>query len=85
MVPFHCQDVDLYKIFAPFGAIAPKGVKAMQYPDGTCQGWGHGPQRLFLLAESRELHGFKMIFDARFVNYVDPMSVKAASDLLNGT
>lgn len=39
-LPSDTQDVDLYRIFAPFGAIAPKGVKAMQNPDGSCQGWG---------------------------------------------
>ncbi|CAK9009888.1 unnamed protein product [Durusdinium trenchii] len=59
-LPPDTQDVDLYKMFAPFGAIAPKGVRAMLHPDGSCQGWG-------------------------FVNYMDPMSVQAASDLLNGT
>mmetsp|Transcript_81792 Transcript_81792/g.100331 ORF Transcript_81792/g.100331 Transcript_81792/m.100331 type:complete len:279 (+) Transcript_81792:78-914(+) len=59
-LPSDTQDVDLYRIFAPFGAIAPKGVKAMQNPDGSCQGWG-------------------------FVNYLDSVSVSAASDMLNGT
>jgi len=39
-LPNDTQDVDLYRIFAPFGAIAPKGVRAMVHPDGTCKGFG---------------------------------------------
>lgn len=39
-LPSDTQDADLYKIFAPFGAIAPRGVRAMLYPDGTCMGFG---------------------------------------------
>ncbi|CAJ1430527.1 unnamed protein product [Effrenium voratum] len=39
-LPSDTQDIDLYKIFAPFGPIAPRGVRAMLYPDGTCQGFG---------------------------------------------
>mmetsp|Transcript_79347 Transcript_79347/g.192273 ORF Transcript_79347/g.192273 Transcript_79347/m.192273 type:complete len:175 (-) Transcript_79347:114-638(-) len=31
---------DLYRIFAPFGAIAPKGAIAMTNQDGTCKGFG---------------------------------------------
>merc|ERR1719491_1504356 len=30
----------LYKLFSPFGAIPPNGVKAMTNPDGTCKGFG---------------------------------------------
>jgi len=39
-LPPDCGDVDLYKIFSPFGAIAPKGVRAMQKQDGSCKGFG---------------------------------------------
>mmetsp|Transcript_5668 Transcript_5668/g.10144 ORF Transcript_5668/g.10144 Transcript_5668/m.10144 type:complete len:309 (+) Transcript_5668:114-1040(+) len=39
-LPSDTQDVDLYRIFAPFGAIAPRGVRAMLHPDGSCQGFG---------------------------------------------
>lgn len=39
-LPSDTQDVDLYRIFAPFGAVAPKGVRAMVHPDGTCKGFG---------------------------------------------
>eukprot|EP00930_Biecheleria_cincta_P055676 TRINITY_DN41976_c0_g1_i1.p1 TRINITY_DN41976_c0_g1~~TRINITY_DN41976_c0_g1_i1.p1 ORF type:complete len:303 (-),score=52.81 TRINITY_DN41976_c0_g1_i1:96-1004(-) len=39
-LPTDTQDVDLYKIFAPFGAIQPKGVRAMANPDGSCKGIG---------------------------------------------
>jgi len=36
-----CTDLDLYRIFAPFGAIAPRGVKAMMEEDRlTCRGFG---------------------------------------------
>mmetsp|Transcript_53876 Transcript_53876/g.136805 ORF Transcript_53876/g.136805 Transcript_53876/m.136805 type:complete len:280 (+) Transcript_53876:65-904(+) len=39
-LPSDTTDADLYKLFAPFGAIAPTGAKAMQNPDGTCKGIG---------------------------------------------
>ncbi|CAE7198756.1 unnamed protein product [Symbiodinium microadriaticum] len=39
-LPNDTEDIDLYRIFAPFGAIAPRGVRAMRHPDGTCQGFG---------------------------------------------
>jgi RNA recognition motif-containing protein len=39
-LPKDTEDCDLYKIFAPFGAIAPKGVRAMLHPDGSCMGFG---------------------------------------------
>jgi len=39
-LPNDTQDLDLYRIFAPFGAIAPKGVRAMVHPDGSCKGFG---------------------------------------------
>jgi len=37
-LPPDTTDMDLYKIFAPFGAIAPRGVRAMQADDGSCKG-----------------------------------------------
>lgn len=39
-LPSDTQDVDLYKMFSPFGAIAPRGVRAMLHPDGNCKGFG---------------------------------------------
>mmetsp|Transcript_121934 Transcript_121934/g.352158 ORF Transcript_121934/g.352158 Transcript_121934/m.352158 type:complete len:409 (+) Transcript_121934:84-1310(+) len=39
-LPPDCTDLDLYKICAPFGAIASPGVKAMLHDDGTCRGFG---------------------------------------------
>jgi len=39
-LPPDTTDVDLYKLFAPFGAIAPTGVKAMMTPEGICKGIG---------------------------------------------
>lgn len=41
-LPADTQDIDLYKIFSPFGAIAPKaGVRAMMHADsGNCKGFG---------------------------------------------
>lgn len=39
-LPKDTEDADLYKIFAPFGAIAPKGVRVMNHPDGSCAGYG---------------------------------------------
>jgi len=39
-LPKDCDDVHLYRLLAPFGAITPTGVKAMKYPDGTCKGFG---------------------------------------------
>merc|ERR1711972_20784 len=32
------QNVDLYRLFAPFGAICPRGVHAMRAEDGSCKG-----------------------------------------------
>mmetsp|Transcript_2120 Transcript_2120/g.5374 ORF Transcript_2120/g.5374 Transcript_2120/m.5374 type:complete len:246 (+) Transcript_2120:102-839(+) len=55
-----CSDLDLYRIFAPFGAIAPRGVKAMLEEDRlTCKGYGFVN---FLYSESAQaaiqtLHG----------------------------
>mmetsp|Transcript_106732 Transcript_106732/g.166696 ORF Transcript_106732/g.166696 Transcript_106732/m.166696 type:complete len:271 (+) Transcript_106732:36-848(+) len=40
-LPPDTTDMDLYKIFSPFGAIAPQGVRAMQWWDtGACKGYG---------------------------------------------
>merc|ERR1719253_2235141 len=38
-LPSDTTDVDLYELFSSFGAIAPRGVKAMQQ-DGCCSGIG---------------------------------------------
>jgi len=37
-LPADCDNTCLYRIFSPFGAIAPRGVRAVQNPDGTCKG-----------------------------------------------
>eukprot|EP00443_Scrippsiella_acuminata_P132435 CAMPEP_0115726808 /NCGR_PEP_ID=MMETSP0272-20121206/82086_1 /TAXON_ID=71861 /ORGANISM="Scrippsiella trochoidea, Strain CCMP3099" /LENGTH=330 /DNA_ID=CAMNT_0003170277 /DNA_START=87 /DNA_END=1076 /DNA_ORIENTATION=- len=39
-LPKDTTDLDLYRLFAPFGAIAPTGAKAMSNPDGSCKGIG---------------------------------------------
>merc|ERR1711994_118454 len=39
-LPPSCQDLHLYRLFAPFGPIAPKGVRAVTGPDGSCKGFG---------------------------------------------
>jgi len=39
-LPSDTADGDLHELFAPFGAIPPKGVKAMMNEDGTCRGIG---------------------------------------------
>lgn len=39
-LPSDTVDDDLYKLFSPFGAIPPAGVKAMANADGTCKGFG---------------------------------------------
>merc|ERR1740121_1702631 len=39
-LPPDTTNADLLKMFAPFGAIPPKGVKALLAPDGTCKGIG---------------------------------------------
>jgi len=35
-----CEDVDIYKLFCSFGAIAPRGVRALKHQDGVCKGYG---------------------------------------------
>eukprot|EP00413_Alexandrium_margalefii_P006069 CAMPEP_0204519206 /NCGR_PEP_ID=MMETSP0661-20131031/4611_1 /ASSEMBLY_ACC=CAM_ASM_000606 /TAXON_ID=109239 /ORGANISM="Alexandrium margalefi, Strain AMGDE01CS-322" /LENGTH=208 /DNA_ID=CAMNT_0051524701 /DNA_START=54 /DNA_END=680 /DNA_ORIENTATION=+ len=37
-LPMDTTDKDVYEIFAPFGAIATRGLKAMMNPDGSCTG-----------------------------------------------
>eukprot|EP00408_Alexandrium_pacificum_P027799 CAMPEP_0171206070 /NCGR_PEP_ID=MMETSP0790-20130122/26873_1 /TAXON_ID=2925 /ORGANISM="Alexandrium catenella, Strain OF101" /LENGTH=262 /DNA_ID=CAMNT_0011671603 /DNA_START=27 /DNA_END=811 /DNA_ORIENTATION=- len=37
-LPFNTTDADLYRIFSPFGAIPPRGVKTNLLPDGSCSG-----------------------------------------------
>merc|ERR1712194_669112 len=39
-LPGDCTDYDLYKLLCPFGALAPRGVKAMLTPEGMCTGVG---------------------------------------------
>merc|ERR1719401_3119527 len=39
-LPPDTTDLDLYKIFGAFGAIPPKGVRAMLGDDGMCRGFG---------------------------------------------
>merc|ERR1712232_1241794 len=39
-LPCDTTDADLYRLFAPFGAIAPTGAKALQNEDGSCKGIG---------------------------------------------
>jgi len=39
-LPQDTTDGDLFEMFTPFGAIPPKGVKALQKPGGTCKGVG---------------------------------------------
>mmetsp|Transcript_5758 Transcript_5758/g.13550 ORF Transcript_5758/g.13550 Transcript_5758/m.13550 type:complete len:121 (-) Transcript_5758:94-456(-) len=39
-LPEDCTTEALYRIFAPFGSIAPQGCLAMSNPDGSCKGFG---------------------------------------------
>jgi len=39
-LPADTTDGDLFEIFTPFGAIPPKGIKALQSPGGMCKGVG---------------------------------------------
>merc|ERR1719436_1918957 len=39
-LPSDCQDIHLFRLCAPFGAVAPHGVMAMKNPDGSCRGFG---------------------------------------------
>eukprot|EP00927_Polykrikos_kofoidii_P031623 TRINITY_DN2716_c0_g1_i3.p1 TRINITY_DN2716_c0_g1~~TRINITY_DN2716_c0_g1_i3.p1 ORF type:complete len:551 (+),score=119.84 TRINITY_DN2716_c0_g1_i3:60-1655(+) len=39
-LPDDCEDIDLYRLFSPFGGIMPNGVRAMRRQDGSCRGFG---------------------------------------------
>lgn len=39
-MPPDTTDLHLYKIFSPFGSIAPNGVLAATTPEGVCKGYG---------------------------------------------
>jgi len=39
-LPYDTTDHDLYLMFSPFGAIAPRGVRAMKGDDTPCKGFG---------------------------------------------
>merc|ERR1712048_1139200 len=39
-LPYNTTDLDLYRIFSPFGAIPVRGVKANIKQDGLCSGVG---------------------------------------------
>mmetsp|Transcript_51581 Transcript_51581/g.95454 ORF Transcript_51581/g.95454 Transcript_51581/m.95454 type:complete len:340 (-) Transcript_51581:41-1060(-) len=39
-LPPDCSEIHLFKIFASFGPIMPRGVKIMRHPDGSCKGFG---------------------------------------------
>merc|ERR1719277_1148167 len=39
-LPADCDDIHLYRLCAPFGAIAPSGCAVMKGPDGWCKGSG---------------------------------------------
>merc|ERR1719329_59159 len=39
-LPSDCDTLQLFQLFAPFGAIPQKGVQAMTNPDGSCKGFG---------------------------------------------
>jgi len=38
-LPPDAEDLDLYKVFNPFGALAPRGVRCMTHEDGSCKGF----------------------------------------------
>mmetsp|Transcript_5833 Transcript_5833/g.8273 ORF Transcript_5833/g.8273 Transcript_5833/m.8273 type:complete len:373 (-) Transcript_5833:128-1246(-) len=72
-IPVECQvfvtnlpkdtcDADLYRLFSPFGAIAPTGVKAMSHEDGSCKGFGFvdfcDPQSAAIAVQT--LNGFQI-------------------------
>lgn len=39
-LPIDTTDLDLYRIFAPFGALAARAVRTMCHQDGNCKGFG---------------------------------------------
>jgi len=61
-LPTDTTDLDLYKLFAPFGAIAASGAKAMTNPDGTCKGIGFVDYTDASCAQAAiaALHGFQL-------------------------
>merc|ERR1712039_201913 len=50
-LPPDTRDMHLYRMFSPFGAIAPKGSRAALNSDGSCKGFGFVS---FLVAESAQ-------------------------------
>lgn len=61
-LPRDTSDVDLFRLFAPFGAVAPSGAKAMINDDGTCKGFGFVDyvDQLSAQAAIAALNGFAM-------------------------
>mmetsp|Transcript_23288 Transcript_23288/g.50982 ORF Transcript_23288/g.50982 Transcript_23288/m.50982 type:complete len:172 (+) Transcript_23288:1-516(+) len=39
-LPRDTTDLDLYKVFGTFGAVPPRGIRAMVNDDGSCKGFG---------------------------------------------
>merc|ERR1712150_75704 len=39
-LPSDTEDLHLYRLFSPFGAITPKGARAVTNMDGSCKGIG---------------------------------------------
>merc|ERR1719401_1759916 len=39
-LPPDTSDLDLYEMFSPFGAIPPRGIRAMLNEEGVCKGVG---------------------------------------------
>merc|ERR1719259_1203442 len=39
-LPGDAEDVDLFRLFNPFGATVPNGVTVMTNDDGSCKGFG---------------------------------------------
>ena len=37
-LPPDCKELDLYKMFAPFGALPMRGISIMKLPNGDCRG-----------------------------------------------
>ena len=37
-LPPDCKELDLYKMFAPFGALPMRGISIMKLPNGDCKG-----------------------------------------------
>jgi len=60
-LPGDMDDLGLYRLFSPFGALVPGRVKAMAWPDGKCKGHGFVDFAEQLAAEQAmtALHGFE--------------------------